>query len=160
MVEVTQTLLPGVGVRHEFLTSGGVRIGVLAHHNGRREVFAYAANDPDSARRLLDLGEGDARTLTELLGASQVTAVLGAVRQQVEGLAIDWIELAASSSLGGHTIGASKLRTRTGASVVAVIRGAETTPAPGPEFVLQSGDVVVAAGTAPGLETLRGLLDP
>ena len=36
MPEVRETLLPGVGVRHEFTTASGERVAVLTHRGGRR----------------------------------------------------------------------------------------------------------------------------
>ncbi len=158
MSDVTEIQLPGVGVRYEFTTRDGERLAVLSHHGGRRELFRYDAEDPDRAMRLLAVDEGDARTLTELLGATQVSEVLGTLRQPIEGVALDWVEVAPGADLADRSIGDGELRSRTGCSVVAAIRDGETTPAPGPEFVLRSGDVLVAVGTAPGLEQLRTLI--
>jgi TrkA domain protein len=58
----------------------------------------------------------------------------------------------------GSTIADGRFRTRTGASVIAVLRGATTIPAPEPNFVFASGDVVVGVGTSEGLNELRVLL--
>lgn len=158
MAEVTETQLPGVGVRYEFTTAKGDRVGVLHHHSGRREIFVADPADPDVARSVLELSPDDSRTVTELLGATQVTEALQAVRQRIEGLTLEWIDIPPKSSMAGCTIGEGELRTRTGASVVAVIRGDTSEPAPGPDFVLQAGDVAVAVGTAEGLELLRQAL--
>ncbi len=158
MAEVTETQLPGVGVRYEFTTNDGARVGVLCHHTGRREIFVYDEDDPDLARSTLRLSADDSRTISELLGAAHVTEVIHAVQQRIEGLALEWVEIPETSSVIGTTIGDGRLRTRTGASVVAVIRGGTTEPAPGPEYVFQAGDVVVAVGTAEGLELLRQAL--
>jgi TrkA domain protein len=49
-------------------------------------------------------------------------------------------------------------RTRTGASIVAVIRDGQSVPAPGPDFDLHAGDVVVGVGTSEGLATMRALI--
>lgn len=158
MAEVTETQLPGVGVRYEFTTGDGARVGVLHHHSGRREIVAYDEDDPDVARSVLDLSGDDCRTLGDLLGANQVTEALQAVQQRIEGLTLEWIEIPPHAGIAGCTIGQGELRSRTGASVVAVVRGDTSEPAPGPDFVLQGGDVVVAVGTAPGLELLRRAL--
>jgi len=158
MAEVTEIRLPGVGVRHEFTTSSGERLGVLSHRSGRRELVVYHRDDPDAATTILHLSQDDTRTLAELLGASQVSEALMAVQQDVEGLAIDWITLPDHSRVAGATIAEGQFRTRTGASIVAVIRGETTVPAPGPEHRLEAGDVAVAVGTAEGLVQLRDLL--
>jgi TrkA domain protein len=158
MAEITETQLPGVGVRHDFTTSEGERVGVLTHRNGRRELLLYAREDPDECVTVVHLSSADTRTLAELLGASQVSEAVAAVQQLVEGLAIDWIAVPAHSRFVGSTIADGQFRTRTGASIVAVLRGATTIPAPDPTFVFDPGDVVVGVGTAEGLSDLRAVL--
>ena len=91
MHDVREVRLPGVGVRHEFTTAGGVRVGVLSHHTGRREVLVYDRQDPDASTTVLHLAPDDCRTLAELLGATQVSEAVAAVQQRIEGLAIDWV---------------------------------------------------------------------
>jgi TrkA domain protein len=158
MTEVTETRLPGVGVRHEFTTSGGERLAVLSHRTGRREIALYDRADPDAASAVLHLDPDDTRTLSELLGASVVSEAVLAV-QQLEGVAIDWIRIRPGSQHAGATIGDAEFRARTGISVVAIVRGEETLPAPGPDHLLEMGDVVVAVGTPEGLRQLRHLLE-
>lgn len=158
MSEVVETHLPGVGVRHEFDTSGGERIGVIVHRDGRREVLVYDRDDPDACSTVLDLTAGGARTLAELLGASQVSETVAAVQQDIEGLAIEWIQIADSSPAVGRTIRDGEYRTRTGASIVAIIRGDVSVPAPEPDVAFARGDVAVAVGTTEGLSALRALM--
>lgn len=158
MPEVSETPLPGVGVRHEFVTTGGERVAVLTHRTGRREVAVYDQPDPDACTTVLHLSPDDTRTLAELLGASPVSEAVAAVQQRIEGLSIDWVTVPASSRFVGATIGEGAFRTRTGSSLVAVVRGGATIPAPGPDQRFESGDVVVAVGTPEGLAQLRALL--
>ncbi len=158
MAEVSETPLPGVGVRFEFDTAEGARVGVVAHRSGRRELVVYDRDDPDLSTAVLQLDNDDARTLAELLGASQVQEVYTSIQQQIEGLAIEWLTVGAGSSYLGRTIADGAFRTRTGASIVAVVRGDETIPAPTPEHAFQVGEVVVAVGTVSGLAQLAELL--
>ena len=160
MPDVRETNLPGIGVRHDFTTADGTRIGVLVRRDGRREILVYDRKDPDACSERMQLSASDTQTLSELLGAGRVTEAVTAVRQQIEGLAIEWIDLGMTSPLIGHTIADGQLRTRTGASVVALIRGDTTVPAPEPDFVFEARDVVVAVGTDEGLATLRSILGP
>lgn len=155
MTEVTETPLPGVGVRYDFTTADGDLVGVLCHHNGRREVVVYDPDDPDRAHSVLQLSTDETRTLADILGATKVTEALGAIQQRIEGLVLEWIELGPGSPMANRSIGEGELRARTGASVVAVIRGSESIPAPGPDVVLEPGDVVVAIGGTDALDTLR-----
>lgn len=158
MPDVSETPLPGVGVRHEFVTTGGERVAVLTHRTGRREVAIYDRADPDACTTVLHLSVDDTRTLAELLGASSVHEAVAAVQQRLEGLAIDWVTVPAKSQVVGTTIAEGAFRTRTGASIVAIVRGETTIPAPGPDHSFEEGDVVVAVGTAEGLAQLRALL--
>jgi TrkA domain protein len=153
MAQVTETQLPGVGVRHDFVTREGDHVGVLSHRSGRRELLVYDHDDPDACAMVLHLDAEDTRTLGELLGASRVSEAVAAVQQQVEGLAIDWLTVGAGSPHAGTSIGDGQLRTRTGVSIVAVVRGGQTVPAPGPELTLQPGDVAVVVGTPEGITT-------
>jgi TrkA domain protein len=160
MAEVYETKLPGVGVRHDFVTQDGERIGVIVHRTGRREIVVYDGRDPDACTAMLDLSSADTRTLGELLGASQVVEAVGAVQHEIDGLAIEWIQLPETSSAVGATIEAGRYRTHTGASIVAVVRGDTTVPAPTPDFEFAFGDTVVAVGTTDGLASLRRLMIP
>ena len=155
MADITEIQLPGVGVRYEFTSSEGDVVGVVCHHGGRREIVIYPADDPDRAHSLLGLSADDSRALSELLGASQVSEAMTAMQERVEGLALSWLEVDAGAAVVGKTVADAELRTRRGASLVAVVRGDTTEPAPGPDFVLTGGDVAVAVGTPESLEELR-----
>jgi TrkA domain protein len=157
MAEIQETLLPGVGVRHEFTTAGGERLALLTHRTGRRELAIYDRDDPDLCHTVLHLSGDDTTALAELLGASHVSETVRRV-QQLEGVAIDWITVEPASTAAGRTIADGEFRTKTGASIVAIIRGDSTVPAPGPEARLTGGDVVVAVGTPAGLGRLRSAL--
>ena len=157
MSEIEETLLPGVGVRHELRTSAGERVAVVTFRDGGRELAVYDRLDPDACSTVLRLSAAEARAMAQVLGSGPSTG-LEAVQHQIEGLAIEWLRLPRRSPAAGHTIGEGRFRTRTGTSVVAVIRGDTTVPAPGPEFALEVDDVVVAVGTPEGLAQLRGLL--
>ena len=158
MTEVRETQLPGVGVRHEFNTEAGDHVGVVVHRDGRREIVVYDNDDPDACSTMVDLSPNDTRTMSELLGGSQVTEAVNAVQHNIDGLAIEWIQLTPKSSAVDATIMDGQYRTRTGASIVAVMRGDQSMPAPEPSFRFANGDTVVAVGTVDGLVTLRNLL--
>ncbi|MDQ3646394.1 MAG: cation:proton antiporter regulatory subunit [Actinomycetota bacterium] len=158
MSEIHEVKLPGVGVRYEFETIEGKRIGVISHRTGLREIYVSREDDPDESKRLLGLSPDDARTLAELLGASRVAQQLAELQQRIEGLVIDWLPVRADSAYAGRTIGDARIRTRTGVSVVAIVRGDEAAPAPGPEERLNSGDYLVVVGTARGVEQAVELL--
>jgi TrkA domain protein len=158
MSTVSETPLPGLGVRFEFVTKGGTRVGVLQRQGGRADLLVYDATDPDTVVETISRSEEEARTLAELLGSSRVVEDLGRLRQRIEGLAIDWLPLGDASPFAGRTIGDTGARTRTGVSIVAVVRGDDAIPAPGPEHGLVAGDTLVVVGTPKGIEDLVVIL--
>jgi TrkA domain protein len=158
MTEIKEVELPGVGVRYEFVTDEGKRVGVVSHRSGRREVYLADPADPDRFKRALGLSEDDARAFSEMLGASRVAQELAELQQKIEGLAIDWLPVREDSPYARRTIGAGRVRTRTGVSIVAVLRGDQAIPAPGPEVEVRPGDYLVVVGTPRGIEQLVELL--
>lgn len=158
MAVVKEVALPGIGVRYEFVTQEGNRVGVVHHRSGVRELVLFEREDPDTSHDLLRLGPEDGRTLAELLGVSQVAKELAELEQDVEGLAVDRLPLAGGSPFVGRMIGDTGARTRTGVSIVAVLRDGSALPAPGPEAELRAGDVLVVVGTPRGIEELAVLL--
>jgi TrkA domain protein len=131
---------------------------VLQRQGGRIDLVVYDPADPDTVSESLTLEEDDARTLAELLGTSRVVEDLQRLRQRVEGLAIDWLPLGQGSPFAGRPLGDTAARSRTGVSIVAVLRGDEAIPAPGPEQRLQAGDTLVVVGTPRGIEDLAVIL--
>lgn len=59
---------------------------------------------------------------------------------------VNWIQLSSQSSLIDHTIAEARIRSRTGATVVAVLHNNELIPNPTPEQQLRSGDFVAVVG--------------
>ena len=159
MTEIHETELPGIGVRQEFSTAGGSRIGVLTTRSGRRELLLYDEDDVDACRAVVHLEKEDSVVLADLLGTSLV-ADPAASLQRLEGLAIDWLTVATDSPVSGRTIGEARVRKSTGASIVAIVKGSATNAAPGPDDVLEPGSVLVAVGTPEAVEALQALLSP
>ncbi|MFC4637055.1 cation:proton antiporter regulatory subunit [Deinococcus hohokamensis] len=158
MVKLDETVLPGVGVRHDFDGRYGKRVGVITHRDGRREIFVSRRDDPDACAQSIVLSDDESEVVADLLGGSTVTRRLAQSMQDIEGLAMDWLPFEASSPYAGRPLGDTMLRTRTGASIVAVMRDGQAIPAPGPEFPLQGGDTVVVVGTPGGVKRAASLL--
>jgi TrkA domain protein len=157
-VELFETPLPGVGVRYEFTSAAGDRLGVIVRRDARRELLLYDEDDPDACRDTVSLTGEESATLVELLGGTKVTERMADLRHEVEGLSIEWVTLETGRGLAGKTIGDGRIRTETGASVVAVIRGEQSIPGPGPDFRLEAGDVALVVGSIEGVQKALRLL--
>ena len=157
MAEIDETELPGIGVRREFTTRGGMRMGVIANRTGRRDLLLYDGEDPDVCRSVVPLDDRDSEVLADLLGGDRVRDAAETLLN-IEGLAIDWLSVDPGSALAGARIGESEIRSRTGATIAAVIHGENSAPGPGPDAVLPPGAVVVAVGSTEAVKALAELL--
>ena len=158
MAQVEQTPLPGIGVRFDFTTGEGRRLGVVHHQDGRKEVYVGAADDAAAATPVFTLGDDEVHTLVEVLGGLRVTENLARLQEFVEGLAIEWLQVSQDSPVAGASIAAAGIRARSGVSVVAALRDDQTHAAPGPEFRIAAGDTLVVVGTPEGITAAAGIL--
>jgi TrkA domain protein len=156
-VEVERTALPGIGLRHEFVTEKGQHAAVVSHVSGRRDVVIYRPHDPDTVLATLSLSTDEANGLAELLGTARIVERLADLQRQVVGLATVQVPIIAGSPYDGRTLGDTRARTRTGASIVAVIRAGGIIGSPRPDFVFHTGDLVVVVGTAEGAQATADL---
>lgn len=155
---VEETPLPGIGVRHDLETAAGRRVGVVSYRDGRRELVVYDARDLDACIAQVRMTAEEADALAEILGAPRVLERLAALHRQIEGLVSEEIRIPHGSVYEGRPLGDAQVRTRTGASIVAVIRGGQVVASPGPDFRFAGGDVVVVVGTAEGAAAATGIL--
>ncbi|MCA1688777.1 MAG: NAD-binding protein, partial [Actinobacteria bacterium] len=73
--------------------------------------------------------------------------LLAQLRRASREIETEWIRLPEGNTVAGKTIGDLGIRSSTGASIVAVVRGEEVMPNPGPEVALKAGDLVGVLGT-------------
>ncbi len=158
MADIEETELPGIGVRREFTTRGGMRLGVIQTRTGRRDLLLYDADDVDACRSVVPLDEHDSDVLVDLLGGDRIVNDAASTLLRLDDLAIDWVAVDPSSPSAGRTIGDLHVRTATGASIAAVMDGDVAVPGPGPDVVLPGGSTVVAVGTVDAVVRLRELL--
>lgn len=157
-MEVTEVLLPGVGVRYEFTARSGHNIGIVARRDGEFDVICFRRADPDAAENLFTLDRQQAEALADILGAPRIVERFADLSREVPGLASATIDLPKGSRFDGRTLGETRLRTQTGVSIVAVVKQDEVIPSPTPDEVLLGGHSLVVIGTAQGIERARGVL--
>jgi K+/H+ antiporter YhaU regulatory subunit KhtT len=69
------------------------------------------------------------------------------LRQTSRMIETEWVLLPEESALINKTIGELGVRSKLGTSIVAIIRGEDVLPNPGPEVAFEAGDVVGTLGT-------------
>lgn len=159
-----RTPLPGVGTQYDFVTREGRHISVVVHDDGRRFVGFYAPDDPDSCQATVPLEMMEAAKLATLL-APKGTEAIGAAVQKLSAsefdidLVTEKIPVPPDSPYRGRPLGDTRARSRTGASIVAVLRRTGAHPAPSPDFRLEVGDKIVAVGTREGVSDLADIIN-
>ncbi len=156
MPEINEIRLPGLGSRFDFVTRAGRRVGVMAHHTGRRDLLVYDPADTDAVRHEVPLTADEAQALSDLLAVTSVTDRIAELTEVIHGLALDWLPI--PDDFEPCSIGDTEMRRRTGASIIAILRESGPVPAPGPEDRLHAGDTVVLVGTPAGLKAAASLL--
>ena len=158
-VNVEEELLPGVGLRFEFDIRDGDRIGVIVRRSGDFEIVVYEAADPDRAQPAFRLADEEADALAQMLGAPRIAPQPADLTREVPGLNASNIPVRPESPFVGQHLGQTRARTRTGASIVAIVREDQVLPSPGPAETLRSGDVLVVIGTEDGLAAFAHIVD-
>ncbi|ULE32461.1 cation:proton antiporter regulatory subunit [Mycobacterium sp. IDR2000157661] len=157
-MDVKEVLLPGVGLRYEFENRDGDRIGVVARRTGDFEFVVYPRDDPDQAQDVFRLSQEEAEALAQILGAPRIAERFADLTREVPGLNAGQVALPPDSPFVDRPLGDTRARTRTGASIVAIVRDETVLASPGPTDLLRAGDVLVVIGTEQGLAGVEDLV--
>ena len=155
---VESRVLPGIGVCQEIELHDGRRVGIVTRRDGHRDIVVYD-EDGDGAAETITLDEKEADVVAELLGAPQLITRLADLQRGADEVLTEQLPIPASSPYAGRPLGDTQARTRTGASIVAILRSGSTHASPGPDFRLEAGDLVVTVGTRDGLDSVAHILD-
>jgi TrkA domain protein len=156
MTDVSEQNMPGIGRSYTVPGIEGSRVVVVVHNSGRRDLYAYTsarASDPT----VVSFSDDQARRLGAVLGGAYFKpTVVSEVEAVIGSLLIDWVALRDDSPGADRSIAELEIRRRTQMTVVAIMRGDETLPAPDPDAVLRAGDRLVVVGRQ---EDLPAFLD-
>lgn len=157
-VNVDVTSLPGIGVRKDFALASGQRVGVVTHRDGITDLIVSGRDDPDACIAQVPMSNEEAAVLANLLGAPQLVAQLQEEHRDLPGINTRQLPVLEASPFDGRPLGDTHMRTRTKASIVAIMRAGQVHPSPGPDYLLTTGDVLVVVGTAEGLDSAAKIL--
>ena len=158
-MDVKEVLLPGVGLRYEFTSRMGDRIGIIARRGGDFDVVMYAREDPDQARPVFRLTDEEADAVAQILGAARIAERFTELAREVPGIETGQAHIAPGSPFVDRPLGDTRARTRTGASIVAIVRDDLVLASPGPTEILRARDVLIVIGTEEGIAGVEQLVD-
>jgi TrkA domain protein len=157
-MDVNEVLLPGIGLRYEFTNHEGDRIGVVARRTGEFDLVVYAEDDPDEGRPVFRLNAEEADAVAEILGAPRIAERFADLTREVPGLSAGQVEVRPKTPYVDRPLGDTRARTRTGASIVALVRGEDVIASPRPDQVMRAGDVLVIIGTPDGIGQVQQII--
>jgi TrkA domain protein len=120
--------------------------------------MSYDPEDSGTVQHAVVLTEAEARTVAHLLDLPVMVDQVADLVRGLDGVDALRIPIPAGSPYCGRRLGDTRARTRTGASIVAVVRDGRAIPSPAPDFEFRSGDGVVAVGDDAATSALRELL--
>ncbi len=157
--EVRESTLPGVGKKYVMSLASGGNVAIVVRPDGERQVFHFLPGE-DRPCDVMKFGREEAQQLANLLGVPMVAAPdLDKLELVLGTLEIEWVPLPETSTLIGCTLAESRLRRRTGASVVAILRDDGALPNPDTDEVFRAGDTLLLIGSDVQTSAARAVLE-
>jgi TrkA domain protein len=145
VLEVRETRLPGVGTKFTLRTARGEKLSSVVHVDGMREIYHYAHADEEP--HVITLNDEESRQLAAILGGVVYRPQLVKdLEVALKDLVMEWIELPSTSPLVGLTVTTCRIRSTTGATIVAILRESGSLATPHPNEVLRADDTLVVIG--------------
>lgn len=157
-IEVREVTLPGVGKKYVMGLRAGGSMAVVVRPDGERQLHHFLEH-ADRPRDVVRVDAEEAQQLANLLGRPVVQAPSVEDLDLVFGaMEIDWVPLGAASPLAGRALGASQMRQRTGASVIAILRDGRALANPDIDTVFEPGDTLLLIGSPAQTHAARALI--
>lgn len=157
-MQVEETVLPGVGKRVTFRQlKDGHAVAIVILDDGRKEVYL---NPDDVDPIVIRLEAEEARILGQAIVTEwrPKTIIDYLSRSFQGGMAMDQFTITDRSPIAGLTVMDTNLRSSTGASIIALIKGGKTLFNPPPSTAIGPGDVVVLIGDEDQLHRARNII--
>ena len=139
--------LPGIGKRYSFETAEGENIVVILHQSGQREVYHFAESDGDEPDFTLKLTDEEARQFgTLLLGIDYQPVTDDRVELFLKKVRIEWLKVEPDSELANKKVIDSRVRSKTGATIIGIQRGDDFIGSPDVDEVILPGDTLMVIG--------------
>ena len=146
-MEIRTGELPGVGKRYAFTTADGDHIVVILHQSGHREIYHFADAEEDEPDLMVKFSDEEARQLgTILMGVDYQPVADDRMELLLKSVRIEWVKVCPESDLANQTIIDSRLRSKTGATIIGIQRGKDMIGSPDINEVIRPGDTLMVIG--------------
>ncbi len=157
-MQVKTSDLPGIGKRYSIVTANGEQVVVIMHHHGHREIYHFTDPEDDEPEYTLSLSDEEAKQVGAILmGVDYQPVADERMEMLLKNVRMEWIRVEEGSCVGNTRIIDARIRSRTGATVVAIQRGDSVVGSPEVTELIQPGDVLMAIGTRDQTKELESL---
>ncbi len=157
-MQIKTTELPGIGKRYSFKTAEDEQVTVVLHHNGSREIYHFEKDEEDDPDLTFTLTDEEARQLgTILLGVDYQPVADDRVELFLKTVRIEWLRVDQESCIANQKIIDTKLRTRTGSTIIGIQRGEKMIGSPDVNEVIMPGDLLMVIGNRDQTKNLENL---
>jgi TrkA domain protein len=154
-IQIREATLPGIGKKYVMPLREGGNVAIIVKPDGERQVYHFEA-EQDRPCDVVTMDPDEAQQVANLLGKPMLQVPdLEKLELALGGLEIEWVKLDDDSPLMGKTLGSTRLRTQTGASVIAIMRGGQAIANPSIDTAFAKGDTVLLIGSHEQCETAR-----
>ena len=158
-VDLQETRLPGIGTKFTLRLSGGGRLAVILHNDGKRELYWFRHGADDEPRAVITLDDDEARQLGAVIGgAYERPKIVEDLEVALGELQIEWMPVPDSSPWIGKTLAECGFRAKVGITIIAILREPEPVSGARPDDVIQRGDTLVTVGKAGQYAAFRRML--
>lgn len=145
-MELRETDLPGIGKKYDLILESGKEISIIIYSTGKREIYLMEDEEPLCT---IELSDEESRELGFLLAGAVYQPIPSTKMELImKEMVMEWIKVEEGSNFENKTIADLQVRKRTGASIIAIVRGDKIIPSPDPyREVIKAGDTLVVVGT-------------
>ncbi|MBI1864700.1 MAG: cation:proton antiporter regulatory subunit [Nitrospirae bacterium] len=137
--------LPGVGRKFWIHTDAGEKVTIIRHSAGKREVYRFQKGE-EFPSSVIELSEEEAREVGAVLSGEFRLRTVERMDVIVKEMSLEWVKVEPGSSADGRTIRELAIRTKTGISILAILREDLCVPGPESSEVLKGDDVLLVIG--------------
>lgn len=139
--------LPGIGKRYSLDLAEGDHLVIILHQNGYREIYHFTDPDADEPDWTVKMTDEEARQIGAILmGADYQPVSDDRMEMLLKAIRIEWLQVKPDSELANRRIIDSQIRTRTGATIIAIKRGDRMIGSPDALETILPGDVLMVVG--------------
>jgi TrkA domain protein len=139
-----ETELPGIGTKHTIELGTGEELVIIEHRVGHWELARI--DGEGQTTQLAQLQPREAAELGRILAHGEVPEQDSRRQLLLQQFSLEWVTIESGMTLCGVSLEEANIRALTGATVIAVLRGDDSTMNPPPQTRFEAGDILVVMG--------------